>query len=152
MIVRKHVRIEVRIMARFRVDGDRRDTVYRGTTKNLSRGGVCILVEERRDEVARLFAGRKPPLLVSLYLARSKPLVEVASRTAWISSRVGWLETPGDGSHPVLVGASFEHLPEVDARKIDCFIEELIRADGQSMSAISARLQSRLRAMPNRRP
>lgn len=147
MIVRKHMRLEVQLEVSFRVEGDAEDRTFRGSTKNISRGGACILVERDKAAVASLMGDRLPRLAVSIFLDKQggNLLVDVPTKTAWISSKVGWYLTPANERMPLLVGASFDSVSREDTEKIDFFIEELIRADGDSIGQISSRILNRMR-------
>jgi hypothetical protein len=147
VINRKQVRVAVRMKVKFRIEGDAGNSTYRGVTKDISRSGVCIVTEDEKDKLISLLEGRLPKLMLSIYLTREDKLIDVQSRTAWISSKVGWFVTPEREGMPLLIGTSFEDVRREDADKMDCFMEELIKGDNDSIEKIKGRLASRLDKM-----
>ena len=147
MINRKQVRIAVRLQVKFRIDGDIDNRTYRGVTKDISRSGVCIVTQEEKIRLISLLEGKLPKVTLSIYLTKDNKLIDVQSRTAWISSKVGWFVTPEKEGMPLLIGTSFENISREDAGKMDCFMEELMRGDSDSIEEIKERLVSRLDKM-----
>lgn len=147
MISRKQVRVAVQLQVKFRVEGDAGDSTYRGMTRNISRSGVCIVTQEEKDKLATLLEGTLPKVVLSIYLTKDDKLIDVQSRTAWISSKVGWFVTSEKEGTPLLIGTSFENIGKEDADKMDCFMEELIKGDNDSIEEIKERLASRLDKM-----
>ena len=147
MINRKQVRVAVRMQVKFRIDGDADNSTYRGVTKDISRSGVCIVTEEEKDRLISVLEGKLPRVMLSIYLTKDDKLIDVQSRTAWISSKVGWFVTPEREGMPLLIGTSFENVRKEDADKMDCFMEELIKGDNDSIEKIKERLALRLDKM-----
>jgi hypothetical protein len=142
--VRKHIRIEVELRASFRIEGDEGSRVFQGSTKNISRGGVCLQASEDKAKILALMGPKMPNLQVSLYLDKDGSPIDFEGRTTWISSRVGWFLTPSEEEMPILMGMSFLGLAREDALKIDTFIEELISRDRTSIAEIEQRIIRRL--------
>ena len=147
VINRKQVRIAVRLQVKFRIEGDAGNSTYCGVTKDISRSGVCIVTQEEKTKLISLLEGKLPKVMLSVYLTKDDKLIDVQSRTAWISSKVGWFVTPEKEGMPLLIGTSFERVSSEDSDKMDCFMEELIKGDNDSLEEIKERLASRLDRM-----
>ncbi len=147
VINRKQVRVAVRLQVKFRIEGDAGNSTYRGVTKDISRSGVCIVTQEEKTKLISLLEGKLPKVMLSVYLTKDDKLIDVQSRTAWISSKVGWFATPEKEGMPLLIGTSFERVSSEDSDKMDCFMEELIKGDNDSLEEIKERLASRLDRM-----
>lgn len=141
--IRKHIRIGVELQVSFKVEGDGEELVFHGSTKNISRGGICLQASEGKEEIMALIGPKMPNLQVSLHLDNEDP-IDFQGQTTWISSRIGWFLTPSEKEMPVLMGMSFQGLSREDSLKIDTFIEELIRRDRTSISEIEKRIAKRL--------
>ena len=140
--LRKHVRIEVRLGLRFVIEGDPSHTIYEALTQNISRGGVCFMAHEGKDQLIAAAAGNMPRLKVSLYIGAGDLPVDIQAQTAWISSNVGWFMTPENAEMPLIAGMAFENLSVEDAEKIDIFIEELLFKDRESVLEQEGRILS----------
>ena len=152
VINRKQVRVAVRLQVKFRIEGDAGSSTYRGVTKDISRSGVCIVTQEEKTKLISLLEGKLPKVMLSIYLTKDDKLIDVQSRTAWISSKVGWFVTPEKDGMPLLIGTSFENISREDTGKMDCFMEELMRGDNDSIEEIKERLTLRLDKMRREEP
>lgn len=123
---RKNVRIAVRLKASFIIEGDEAETEYFAETANISRGGICLRVTEKKDEILGKLGDALPRFKVALDLSDDDIPIDVCTRTTWISSRAGWLLTPKTEDIPILVGMSFDNLMEEDEAKINAFIADLL--------------------------
>ena len=124
--VRRHARLEVFLKAVFIIEGDGEETEYAAWTTNISRGGICLQITEKREEVLEKLGDTLPRFKVSLDLTDNEDPIDVSTRTAWISSKVGWLLTPSQEEVPILVGMAFDRLLEEDEEKINSFIADLL--------------------------
>ena len=152
VINRKQVRVAVQLQVKFRIEGDADKSTYRGVTRDISRSGVCIVTQEEKSKLISLLEGKLPKVTLSIYLTKDDKLIDVQSRTAWISSKVGWFVTPEKEGMPLLIGTSFENISREDADKMDCFMEELMKGDSDSFEEIKERLVSRLNKMRREAP
>lgn len=123
---RKYVRIEVRLKASFIIEGDEAQAEYFAETANISRGGICLRITEKKDEILGKVGDALPRFRVALDLSDDDVPIEICARTTWISSRVGWLLTPKTEDVSILVGMSFDRLMEDDEAKINTFIADLL--------------------------
>lgn len=67
---RKHVRIEVPLVARLMLDGDEEGQTGEATTRNVSRGGLCLVLKEQKGEVIAKLQRGSPRIKISLSLQR----------------------------------------------------------------------------------
>ena len=123
---RKYVRIDVHLKAKFIIAGDETKTEYLAVTTNISRGGICLMVNDRKEEILAKLGDNLPRFKVALDLTDDDNPIDICTRTTWISSRVGWLLAPTGEDVPILVGMSFDELPEEDETKINSFIADLL--------------------------
>jgi c-di-GMP-binding flagellar brake protein YcgR len=152
LINRKQIRVAVLLQVKFRIEGDADKSIYRGVTRDISRSGVCIVAQEEKSRLISLLDGKLPKVTLSIYLTKDDKLIDVQSRTAWISSKVGWFVTPEKEGMPLLIGTSFENISREDTDKMDCFMEELMKGDSSSIEDIKERLVSRLDKMRRETP
>lgn len=143
--IRQHVRIEVQIGVRFIIAGDPAGTVYEAVTKNICRGGLCLISQQGKESLIAATRKTMPLLIVSLFIEGDENPIEVQTKTAWISSKVGWFVTPSVEGMPVLIGVEFEDLTAEDAEKIDLFIERCLLSDRDSELGIEEKILSRLK-------
>ena len=123
---RKYVRIDVHLKASFIIAGDEAETEYPAVTTNIIRGGICLMIKDRKEEILAKLGDNLPRFKVALDLTDDDNPIDICTRTTWISSRVGWLLTPTGEDVPILVGMSFDELPEEDETKINSFIADLL--------------------------
>jgi hypothetical protein len=152
VISRKQIRVAVQLQVKFRIEGDAENSIYHAVTKDISRRGVCIVAQKDKSKLISLLEGKLPKVILSIYLTKDDKLIDVRSRTAWISSKVGWFVTPEKEGMPLLIGTSFEDISNEDADKMDCFMEELMKGDSDSIEVIKERLVSRLSKMRRETP
>ena len=125
---RKYVRIEIRLKATFIIDGDETQAKYGAVTTNISRGGICLIVTDKKEEILGKLGDALPRFKVALDLTDENQPIDFCARTTWISSRVGWFLTPAGEDVPILVGMSFDELLEEDEAKINSFIADVLIA------------------------
>jgi len=130
---RGYVRIEVRLKASFIIEGDEAQVEYFAETANISRGGICLRITEKKDEILGKLGDALPRFKVALDLTDDDVPIDVCTRTTWISSRVGWFLTPKTEDVPILVGMSFDRLMEDDEAKINSFIADLLIQQKESV-------------------
>ena len=115
MLQRRHLRIEIELPVKFRVEGDPSRRTYEGVTKNISRGGSCITIRKEWEDLLDHFRNAMPKVMVEICLSEDGTPAGPEEKTDWIPSRVGWFLTPGEEETPVLIGASFEQIEKVNA-------------------------------------
>jgi c-di-GMP-binding flagellar brake protein YcgR len=142
--VRKHVRIASRLEVQFFIEGDEGSRAYTAETKDISRGGACLIVLDGKEELIEKVDQGMPRLKVKLFIHDDGKAMDIQSKTMWISSKVGWFMTPSSADMPVLIGMAFEGLSREDNEKIDSYIEEVINSDRQSLQEIKKRIASKL--------
>jgi c-di-GMP-binding flagellar brake protein YcgR len=123
---RRHVRIEICLRANFIIVGDAEAAAYSAESVNISRGGLCLKVTEKKREVLDKVGDVLPRFKVSLDLTEGDEPIDLGARTAWISSRLGWLLAPAAEDVPILIGMAFDELAPEDEEKIISFIADLL--------------------------
>jgi hypothetical protein len=130
---RKHVRIEVQLIAHFKIVGDEKQTIYHAITKDISRHGVCLKVYRCKDELMDKIGNDMPRLEVSIDIADKTDKIEAYTKTAWISGRIGWMVQPKDESTPILLGMEIYDYEKADEDKLNGYIAELLMKQRESM-------------------
>lgn len=144
--IRQHVRVEVRLGVRYIIEADPSRTVHEALTKNISRGGVCLLAQQGSDQLVAAAAGSRPRLRLSLYTGAGDGPADAQAQTAWISCTIGWLMTPSRPEIPAIAGLAFEDLAAEDAEKIDLFVEQCLFRDRESVQEQEHRILSQIKA------
>ena len=131
---RQFARIKVSLKALIKVAiGDGRE-LFHAETKNISRGGACLQIEDKTREVLQVADSMSHGLMISLSLKDAGSEAEsYAVKTAWIKSRVGWMVTPSSDDAPVMMGVAFDELSEADAGKIDTFTSNLLQRQQETI-------------------
>jgi c-di-GMP-binding flagellar brake protein YcgR len=131
---RQFARIKVSLKALIKVEIDNGRELFHAETKNISRGGACLEIEDKTQEVLQVADSMSHGLMISLSLNDAESQAEsYAVKTAWINSRVGWMVTPSSNDAPVLLGIAFNELSETDAGKIDTFTANLLRRQREAI-------------------
>jgi c-di-GMP-binding flagellar brake protein YcgR len=124
---RRFARIKVSLKALIKVEIDDGRELFHAETKNISRGGACLRIEDKTQEMLQVADRMSHGLMISLSLkdGESQPK-SYAVKTAWINSTLGWMVTPSSDDAPVMMGIAFNELSEADAGKIDAFTSNLL--------------------------
>jgi c-di-GMP-binding flagellar brake protein YcgR len=131
---RRFARIKASLKALIKVEIDDGRELFHAETKNISRGGVCLHIEDKTQEVLRFADAMSQGLMISLSLKDADSKTEsYAVKTAWINSKLGWMVTPSGGDAPVMMGVAFNELSEADAGKIDTFTRNLLQRQKEAI-------------------
>jgi len=131
---RRYARIKVSLKALVKVEIDDGRELFHAETKNISRGGACLQIEDKTQEVLRVADSMPHGLMISLSLKDTDSEAEsYAVKTAWINSKLGWMVTPSSDDAPVMLGVAFDELSEADAAKIDTFTSNLLQRQKEAI-------------------
>ncbi len=114
---RRYVRTETTLKIRLKTGSDSDDSIYEGTTNNISEGGLCMQTEENIDELLTILAEEDFAFNVSVMLMEPDEVVEVDAVARWASSRIEWVKLPPHKQKVLNVGLAFQDIPE-DTRKL----------------------------------
>jgi hypothetical protein len=131
---RNYSRIRVKTRAIVKIEGSGTPRVFIAETRNMSCGGVCLQIDDNKEEILELVSVRMPSIKTSLNLRDDEdPAEYYAVKTSWINSKLCWLLTPSSEDVPLTVGFSFEGLDEGDAVKIDKFTKAFLDRKKESI-------------------
>ena len=131
---RRFARINVSLNALIKVEVDDGRELFHAETKNISRGGACLQIEDKTREVLQVADSMSHGLMISLSLKDAGSEAEsYAVKTAWINSKVGWMVTPSTDDAPAMLGVAFDELNETDAGKIDTFTSNLLQRQRETI-------------------
>jgi c-di-GMP-binding flagellar brake protein YcgR len=131
---RRFARIKVALKALIKVETDDGRELFYGETKNISRGGACVRIEDKTQEMLQIADSMSHGLMISLSLKDVGSQDEsYVVKTAWISSTLGWMMTPSSDDAPVMIGVAFDELSETDAGKIDTFTSNLLQRQKEAI-------------------
>ena len=118
----------------FRLSDEGGDKVYTATTKNISRGGMCLKVlQEKQELVEKLFQkGPKPAIDIEYPIPIQD--AQISAKTVWINGRVEWAKKPDDKEPAVLLGLKFGEMADDIRKKLFEFIlNEYVKRYGDSL-------------------
>jgi c-di-GMP-binding flagellar brake protein YcgR len=131
---RRFARIRVSLNALVKVESDDGRELFHAETKNISRGGACLQIEDKTQKMRQVIDDLPRRFKVSLSLRDTEDTSETyAVKTAWISSRLGWAVTPSSDDAPLMMGVAFDELSESDAGKIDTFTSNLLQRQKEAI-------------------
>lgn len=131
---RRFARIKVALKALIKVEVDDGRELFHGETKNISRGGACVQIEDKTQKMLQIADNMSQGLMISLSLKDVGSQDEsYVVKTAWISSKLGWMVTPSSDDAPVMIGVAFDELSETDAAKIDTFTSNLLHRQKEAI-------------------
>ena len=131
---RRFARIKVTLNALIKVEIDGGRELFRSETKNISRGGACLRIEDKTQELLQVVDSMSHGLMISLSLKDVGSQAEsYAVKTGWINCKLGWMVTPSSDDAPVMIGVAFDELSETDAGKIDTFTSNLLQRQKEAI-------------------
>ena len=124
---RAYVRLQKSLPVRFKINGSQAGKIYMATTRNISRGGLCV---EIAQETADLFEKISAPgykIGIDIDTLIPGQTTAVSAKSVWINSRVDWTRK-AKKKRNLLMGLEFEDLAEETRRRIhDFIVEELVK-------------------------
>jgi hypothetical protein len=125
---RNYVRIDTEVPVRFKISWINPGKVYSATTKNISHGGICLQVLHEQDELVETLAS--PPEWPTIEVAPLLPYnyPKQISATAWITSRLNWIERPTADDPSLRIGLDFVDMAgEVRKQIFDLIVGQFIK-------------------------
>ena len=100
---RRFARIKVSLKALVKVEIDDGRELFHAETKNISRGGVCLHIEDKTQEMLRVADTMSQGLMISLSLQDADSETDsYAVKTAGSNSKLGGRVTPASNDAPAL--------------------------------------------------
>ena len=119
---RAYVRLETSLQVRFKISGPEMDKIYAATTKNMSHGGLCLEVQQDKEELIEKLSTDDTKLGIDLDALMPKPGAAGSEKSVWVGSRVDWMRKPNRKNPTLLMGLSFEDLTQESRKQIHSYI------------------------------
>lgn len=129
---RRYVRIDTILSVRLKTNDGSVETIYEGTTNNISEGGLCMKVEENIDELLTNLAVDDFAFNVSIQLLKPDEAIEVDAVGRWTSSRIEWVKMPPYKRKVLNVGLAFRDVPEATRNLIQHHIQNRLKKKSDS--------------------
>lgn len=119
---RAYVRLESSLPVRFKIFAEQKGKTFTGTTKNISRGGLCLKIHQDTLELLENLSGTEPKISINLDILLPPPDTAASVKPAWISSRVDWMRKPTAKNPAMLIGLEFESAADEARKRIHDYI------------------------------
>ncbi len=130
---RNFARIQVALRALMKVQTRDGEAAFVARTRNLGHGGVCLHIDEKRDEVSMCLTEAAARVRLAITLKEDCSPAEGSIKTTWMPCSVKWVVTPTREDSPVMAGLEFDAGDRVNVDKVDEFIEYFIRSKKDSI-------------------
>ncbi len=129
---RAYVRLESSLPVKFKIFTEQKGKTFTATTKNISRGGLCLEIRQDTQELLKNLSSTEPKISINLDTLIPPPNTAASAKSAWISSRVDWARKPTAKNPVMMIGLEFEGVTD-DARKRihDYIVEEIVKRYGE---------------------
>jgi c-di-GMP-binding flagellar brake protein YcgR len=121
---RAYVRLESSLPVRFKVFKEQASKTYTATTKNISRGGLCLEIQQDSREVLEYLSGTDFKISIDLDTLIPQTHTAASGKPAWISSRVDWARKATAKNPAMLLGLEFEGVSDEAQKRIHGYIVE----------------------------
>jgi c-di-GMP-binding flagellar brake protein YcgR len=121
---RAYVRLESSLPVKFKISAEQKSKTYTATTKNISRGGLCLEIDHHAQQLLENLAGIDLKISIDLDTLIPQPKTAGTARSTWISSRVDWARKPTAKNPAMLLGLEFEGVSDDARRRIHGYIVE----------------------------
>ena len=119
---RAYVRLESSLPVKFKISAEQKNKTYTATTKNISRGGLCLEIDQNIQQLLENLSGTD--VKISIDLDTLIPKTAASAKPAWISSRVDWARKPTAKNPAMLLGLEFEGVSDEARKRIHGYIVE----------------------------
>ena len=104
---RYYTRLKKKMDVRFRLESEAGDKVHHGITSNISLGGICLEVDDEKEEIAGKVESGEEKLIVSIAFDRPDQTATINASTSWVSSHLDWMKRQARNDQPLRMGLSF---------------------------------------------
>jgi c-di-GMP-binding flagellar brake protein YcgR len=125
---RAYIRLETALQVRFKVSGKEMSKIFTATTKNISHGGLCLEVQQDKEDLIDKLSADHPTLRIDLDSLIPDQDAAVSTKRVWVNSRVDWTRKSNSKNPALLLGLEFEDLTRAARKKIhDYLVEEFLK-------------------------
>lgn len=125
---RAYIRLETALLVRFKISGVETRKIYTARTKNISHGGLCLQVQQDKEDIIDKLSADAPKLGIDLDTLIPDEKEIVSAKPIWINGRVDWARKPNPKDPALLMGVEFENLTQVARKKIhDYLVGEFLK-------------------------
>ena len=125
---RAYVRLESSLPVRFKIFAEPKGKTFTATTKNISRGGLCLEIRQDTPELLENLSAAESKISINLDVLIPPPDTAASVKPAWINSRVDWTRKPTTRNPVMLIGLEFEGVTDEDRKRIhDYIVEEVVK-------------------------
>ena len=121
---RAYVRLESSLAVTFKISAEPKSKTYTATTKNISRGGLCLEIDRNIQQLLENLSGTDVKISIDLDTLIPQPKTAPSAKPAWISSRVDWAREPTAKNSAMLLGLEFEGVSDEARKRIHGYIVE----------------------------
>ena len=125
---RAYVRLESSLPVRFKIFAEPKGKTFTATTKNISRGGLCLEIRQGTLKLLDKLSRTEPKISINLDILIPPPDTAASVKPAWISSRVDWTRKPTAKNPVMLIGLEFEGITDEARKRIhDYIVGEVVK-------------------------
>ena len=121
---RAYVRLDSSLPVKFKISAEQKSKTYTATTKNISRGGLCLEIDQNIQQLLENLSGTDFKISIDLDTLIPQPEKAPSAKIAWISSRVDWAREPTAKNPAMLLGLEFEGVNDEARKRIHGYIVE----------------------------
>ena len=121
---RAYVRLDSSLPVKFKISAEQKSKTYTATTKNISRGGLCLEIDQNIQQLLENLSGTDVKISIDLDTLIPQPEKAPPAKAAWISSRVDWARKPTAKNPAMLLGLEFEGVTDAARQRIHGYIVE----------------------------
>ena len=121
---RAYVRLDSSLPVKFKISAEQKSKTYTATTKNISRGGLCLEIDQNIQQLLENLSGTDVKISIDLDTLIPQPKTAAPAKAAWISSRVDWAREPTAKNPAMLLGLEFEGVSDEARKRIHGYIVE----------------------------
>jgi len=124
---RVYIRLQKSLPVRFKINGSQTGKTYLATTRNISRGGLCVELAQETEDLLEKISAPGHKIFIDIDTLIPDQTTAVSAKSVWINSRVDWTRETKKKQN-LLVGLEFEDVAEETRRRIhDYIVEELVK-------------------------
>jgi len=124
---RVYIRLQKSLPVRFKINGSQTGKTYLATTRNISRGGLCVELAQETEDLLEKISAPGHKIFIDIDTLIPDQTTAVSAKSVWISSRVDWARKPIKKERTLLMGIRFEEMAEETRRQIyDFIVKEML--------------------------